>query len=45
MSKLLETAEAPAGVRSVTATYEKRLMLTAGTQCVNTLRALKVGAV
>jgi ribose-phosphate pyrophosphokinase len=30
MSKLLESSEAPAAVRSVTATYEKRLMLTAG---------------
>ena len=30
MSKLLESAEAPAGVRSITASYEKRLMLAAG---------------
>ena len=30
MSKLLESAEAPAPARSVKASYEKRLMLTAG---------------
>ena len=30
MSKLLESTEAPTAVRSVSASYEKRLMLTAG---------------
>jgi ribose-phosphate pyrophosphokinase len=30
MSRLLEPTEAPTSVKSVTATYEKRLMLTAG---------------
>src|SRR4051794_31428119 len=30
MSRLLEPTEAPTGARSVSATYEKRLMLTAG---------------
>jgi ribose-phosphate pyrophosphokinase len=30
MSKLLEPTEAPVANRSLTATYEKRLMLTAG---------------
>ena len=30
MSRLLEPTEAPTGARSISATYEKRLMLTAG---------------